>query len=98
MVDNGKAQIAQEVAEVCDELVVLLAKVQHIVNRAMDTGVVDEVNALPNDTDPVPETAFDKATFSNAVYGLQQFMQYMGNEPVAQGPYRQTLNKAAVLK
>lgn len=97
-VDNGIEQIAQEMAECADALVSLLARVQHVVNRAADTGVNDVVSALATDTTMIAETAFDKATFMNCNYGLLQFSQFMTNLPVAQGPYRQTMNKAAVLK
>lgn len=97
-VDNGMSQIAQEMAECSEQVVVLLARIQHLVNRAADTGANDAVAALEGDTTMIPETAFDKGTFMNCNYGLLQFVQFMTNLPVAQGPYRQSFNKAAVLK
>lgn len=90
-VDNNKAGIAQDVAQTCDDLRLVLAKCRDIWDRYNDTGVLADVDALAADGDPVPGTAFDKVTMKDAVYALQQFVAFMD------GGARVSINKAAAL-
>ncbi|HMM30002.1 MAG TPA: hypothetical protein PKD46_17100 [Aggregatilineaceae bacterium] len=90
-VDNNKAGIAQDIAQAADDLRIVLAKCRDIWDRYNDTGVLDDVTALPNASDPVPGTDFDKQTMTDAVYALQLFATWMDGGP------RQSLNKAAAL-
>lgn len=91
-VDNNKAGIAQDIAQACDDLRIVLAKCRDIWDRYNDTGVQQEVEALASDTDMVPDTPFDKATITNATYALAQFVSWMDSG------YRTNVNKAAALK
>lgn len=97
-IDNNKAGFSEELAEVADEMRIVLAKARDLRSRYFDTGISEDVNAVENDTDLVPETTFDKATMIGMITTLEQFVKFMDNEAVTQNTYRVTVNKAAALR
>lgn len=96
-VNNGKAQVSADLAEIGNDLRLVLSKARDARARYFDNGISAEVNALAADDDPVPETAFDKALMINTVTLLEQFINFMDGGAVAETAYRITANQAAAL-
>ncbi len=91
-VDNGKARLAEDLASFADEMRLLVAKARDLDQRYNDTGVQAEVTALAGDGTTVPDTAFDKKTFADAMYAAALFVSWMDGGP------RTSFNIAAALK
>lgn len=97
MIDNNKGGFSEELAEVADEMRIVLAKARDLRARYFDTGISTDVNAVESDTDMVPGTDFDKATMIGMLTVLEQYIKFMDAEAVTQNTYRVTINKAAAL-
>lgn len=97
-VENGKEQYAEEMAQVMNDLRLVLAKARDLSARYFDQDIDDEVNALESEAAILPGTAFDKATIVGTVTVLQQFLNFMDGQAVVQDTYRIYVNRAAALR
>ncbi len=77
---------------------IVLAKARDLRSRYFDTGIADDVNAVAENTDMVPDTAFDKATMLGTITTLEQFVSFCDGGAVNRDAYRITINKAAALR
>lgn len=96
-VDNGKTQLAADMAEICDDFRVLYYRAKDAWQRYFDNGVSEEVNALATDDTPLDGTPFDKVTMMNTVTFFLEFANMMEGSVVTQGTYRISVNNAAAL-
>jgi len=98
MIDNNKSGFSAELAEVADEMRIVLAKARDLQSRYFDTGIADEVNALPGGGDNVPDTDFDRATMIGMITTLAEYVDFCDGGAVSQDTYRITINRAAALR
>lgn len=96
-VSKGKPQLSADLAEIGNDLRLVLAKARDAQARYFDNDISTEVNGLAQADTMVPETAFDKTLMLNTITLLEQFINFMDGEAVAQTAYRITANQAAAL-
>lgn len=94
----GAKVVVSDAIDICDTLRILYARTQDIYNRYWDTGLSDEVNALPNGTDKLAGTPIDKQTMLDALTVIGEFNNLMGGQAVFTNTYRILVNRVSALK
>jgi len=97
---GGTRQQAQAIAQVCNEIAAVLAKVDVILEHNSDQSIDWGAQSLPayitEDGDGnIAGLLFDRASVANAIGSMLQFRNLMTDQAITQGDHLGNINKLA---
>jgi hypothetical protein len=96
--DNNKAAFGERLSQLAYDLQQALGEAEELRAIYFDAGISDDVNAVAQPDDLVPDMVLDKNTALGLMTTLEQYSNFMNNVAVVTGDYSVWCNVAAQLR